>query len=287
QRITSPKAPDHGSTFLNIDDDTDSDKEFQSDSSACEAYSPYVLEKIEEICSPYAKGINNINQGTFALILPENSMVKVKVWFEDSVAKTIWIEGASPISYQPKGALPRRELYQNPTSINNNCIYFSCKPNGYSASNTPPQASESNEEHTLISLLYAIIAQLQRLLPQESCFTTPEFHEIKFESLYKSIKSAPAALQIIRAYLEHTTATSLLWIVDGLQFVVNVDTEPYLKELVNIIRAQEHAAKSKLCFMTEGKREVIFKIISPFTAEDALNEARRNLMEREFWHLCV
>uniref|UniRef100_A0A093V4Y1 Putative intron-encoded endonuclease aI7 n=1 Tax=Talaromyces marneffei PM1 TaxID=1077442 RepID=A0A093V4Y1_TALMA len=185
QRITSPKAPDHGSTFLNIDDDTDSDKEFQS--------------------------------GTFALILPENSMVKVKVWFEDSVAKTIWIEGASPISYQPKGALPRRELYQNPTSINNNCIYFSCKPNGYSASNTPPQASESNEEHTLISLLYAIIAQLQRLLPQESCFTTPEFHEIKFESLYKSIKSAPAALQIIRAYLEHTTATSLLWIVDGLQ----------------------------------------------------------------------
>jgi hypothetical protein len=245
------------------------------------------LEIIEEICSPYAKGINDMNQGTFALVLSERSMIKIKAWFQDTMAKTIWIEGASPFSYQSKDTQPRRELYQSSTSIKKNCIYFSCKPKGYSASNTPPRASESNEEHNLISLLYAIIAQLHRLLPQEPSFTTPELHDIKFESLNKSIKSAPAALHIIRAYLKHTAATSLLWVIDGLQFAVNADTESYFKGLVGIIHTPELVVKSKICFTTDGKREVIFKVISPFKPEDGSNDAEIDLMNREFWHLCV
>lgn len=210
--------------------------------------SPSALEENRKRRSGSAKSLNDTDSGIWSMELPRHALIKVKAWTEDPRLDTIWIEGTSPFSPRSKDNLPRWKPYQNTTSSPPRYIFASCYPKSISPTDSQLHERGSKEELALLSLLYSIIAQLQKVFPS-LCFRKPEL-------LDRSNESADVALRIIQTFLEEDKMPSLVWVIDGLQLIESASTDPFLIKLVKSLRVRGY----KICLTTQGTSIVLSQV---------------------------
>ncbi|GLA50098.1 hypothetical protein AnigIFM63604_006120 [Aspergillus niger] len=196
--------------------------------------------------------LSNALRGNPSSLLPQEVLSEIQNWVRSPQSKMIWIEGDPLSSYGSNLSLAAMQLCAISTRAHIPCISFFCKPRYNFATNF------SNQEASVIALLYTIIAQLTRLLPAD-------FHGApillgQFELLDGAIGTAPTALNIIRELLVHAPP-SIIWVIDGLHLAENSSTIHILDDFVAILREQERFRLSKVCFTTDGNSHTLLPAI--------------------------
>lgn len=124
----------------------------------------------------------------------------------------------------------------------------------------------------MISFLYSVITQLTFLLPPR--FSTSELLGTdQYQLLDGTLNSIPTAMSLINGLLKYAPP-SLVWVLDGLDFIEDKNTVSPLKEFVNILREQEIRTMSKVCFTTEGNSLVLMRALSPRQRVDVTRMAQ-------------
>ncbi|KAJ4247112.1 hypothetical protein NW762_013250 [Fusarium torreyae] len=184
-------------------------------------------------------------------LLPHEVILKIQQWINAPESKTIWVQGPPSMPHNSIVSRAAAKVYDLSFQTRLPCVVFFCQPRYTFARDK----GLTQKEAGLIALLYTVIRQLVCLLPT-GFPATEGLGEKNFHLLNGSMKSVSEALNLIRALLTHAPST-LIWVVDGLQLVEDKTTIPFLREFVDILKAQQTAGVHKVFFTTQGNSSVL------------------------------
>ncbi|OJZ91117.1 hypothetical protein ASPFODRAFT_57332 [Aspergillus luchuensis CBS 106.47] len=213
----------------------------ESDSDADKTCTRYDIQKAATALMKYID--DGREELSHTLLLSE-----MQDWIRSPRSKMIWLEGVPSFNHRSNLSLAAMQLCALSTRAQIPCISFFCKPR-YNC-----DTDVSSQEHSVIALLYSIIAQLARLLPA-GFHGAPELLA-HFENLDGTIGSTSTALRIIEGLLVGAPP-SIIWVIDGLHMAESCGTINILDEFVAMLREQERLRLSKVCFTTDGNSHTL------------------------------
>lgn len=180
-------------------------------------------------------------------IIPEMMIARLGDWARSPRSEMLWIIGIafSSVNYPNLAALHIKNMAK---VANIPCISVFCRADAEFAD--PVDRDQSQEMNLLVALLYTLINRLTRIAGQ----TLVESDELRamISSLNGQKETVSTALQAIRILLRHRSPL-LLIIFDGLDQVETNETEPYLRELIDIIYADiTPTSRLKVLLGSEG-----------------------------------
>ena len=171
--------------------------------------------------------------------------LRLKDWTLATSSQTLWIMG-NPFTPECEASIAATHIVAIAQRANLPCLFFFCHLANF---NGLRQDSERRHQDQLTTLLYALIRQLSMLTPEN--FRDSYDFTSALDSLQGSPESIPKALDIIRALLLHTPRL-LLCVIDGLQILGHRDTNSYIDQLLDALRAQNDSRVFKLLLTTRG-----------------------------------
>ncbi|KAI0107554.1 hypothetical protein GGR51DRAFT_559359 [Nemania sp. FL0031] len=171
-------------------------------------------------------------------------VMRLQTWISAADSQTLWIIG-NPSTSEREASVAASHIVAIAEASNIPCISFFCRP----ALHTPSKAPRSGHQIQLTTLLYALIRQLSMLVPE----SFEDSHDITraLESLQGNPESIPVALEVIRTLFSHTSRL-MLCVIDGLQVLDHRDNNPYIDQLLELLRAQYDKKVFKLLLTTSG-----------------------------------
>ncbi|GKU10596.1 hypothetical protein FLAG1_09316 [Fusarium langsethiae] len=148
-------------------------------------------------------------RGENVKFLPEEVLLRIKQWIDTPESKTIWIQGISSTQQDSVVSRTAARIYDVSTEARLPCIVFFCQLRYDFAK----EKNLSQKEASLIAFTYGIVSQLVRLLPTQFQAMGGLAQE-SFDRLDGSMQSIPAALDLIRALLNHAPSP-LIWVVEA------------------------------------------------------------------------
>jgi hypothetical protein len=172
-------------------------------------------------------------------------VTRLQAWISGATSQTLWIIGLTSFPAETTNAASY--IVTIATKGNIPCVSYFCR---FEKSEfLKREDSNGVKVDGLISLLYSLIRQLIMLAPPTleepyDCYTG-------LPLLDGSEKSIPQALDLIKILLTQVPRL-LLCVIDGLQMLDQGSTTSYIRQLVDILQANEDGRVRKVLFTTSG-----------------------------------
>ncbi|KAH8883585.1 hypothetical protein GQ53DRAFT_699035 [Thozetella sp. PMI_491] len=182
-------------------------------------------------------------------VLPTEILERIQQWIKRLGSQILWINCGE--SLFPVSELSLLALHLTTTSTNAGipCVSFFCKRR-YTGVPEDGKFSPSKGELPMLVLLFSIIKQLISLLPHE--FTAQDdLGEAQLLALKDNPDRCSAALDIIRSLIK-LAPLSVLFVIDGLQLILDGAAQRHLVALIGILRAPDPQRVVKVLLTTTG-----------------------------------
>lgn len=180
-------------------------------------------------------------------LIPSLIVERLQEWAGSAQSEVLWIQGVafSNLNYSHLAALH----IQNLAAVANiPCISVFCTPDTKFVE--PVAQNQSREMNMLIAVLYTLIHRLT-ITAEETLIDSPGLSVI-ISSLQGQQDTVSTALKAIRMLLKHRSPL-LLIILSGLDQVETDETEPYMRELIDMIYADARPdSRLKVLVGSEG-----------------------------------
>lgn len=162
-------------------------------------------------------------------LIPAVIVERLRDWIASSKSEILWIIGPA-FSNTNEASLAALHIDNMAKVAKIPCISFCCTPDAQFTDSI--KHNQSREMSLLIAILYTLVHRLV-ILADETLVNTHDL-DVSISLLNGQEDSVPEALKAIKILLRHRSLL-LLIILDGLDQVETDNTEPYLKELIEII----------------------------------------------------
>lgn len=189
---------------------------------------------------------NHDTRDLAAQTVPGLVVVRLKEWLASPRSDLLWIIGSNS-PWGSEASLAASHILDIATSARLPCVSFRCTP-----IIDLPHVSEDGKTRCvtfLVALLYSIAHQLLCLVPET--FEDGYDLEEAIQAMNGVEDSIPGALETIEVLLRHRTPL-LLVILDGLEFIEDDDTVPYLRNLINILHSRQSDSRLKVLLASHG-----------------------------------
>jgi hypothetical protein len=172
---------------------------------------------------------------------------QIQKWIRATDSWMLWVEGTanfSPVSDVFIAAAHIRAIVRQADIP---CVAFFCRILRRDSTKIDP--SRTRQSDGLVGLMFSLIRQLASLAP--SSIQDKEQCHSRFPLLDGKIGSMPVALDIIKGLLEMAPSL-LVCSIDGIELLDHKGTNPYVKELIGIVRVQDPERAVKVLLITSG-----------------------------------
>lgn len=205
-----------------------------------------VLQKYHcPVANPEAQGMAGNNPPS--RLVPGPLVTKLQDWASSPRSELLWIIGLA-FSNTNDASLAATHIENAVTVARMPCISFFCTLDREIPESTGGE-QQSRWVSLLVAMLYSIIRGLALIMPET--FEDSYDLESTISSFGGRKESIPKAMEVIRVLLVHRTPL-LFVILDGLEVLENDETEPFIRELVDVLNVKDSNSRFKVLLGSRG-----------------------------------